>query len=204
MQCVKYLRKDNRTKLICTQVDDKQRSLVQDCVDPDTGLMLQVSDLAADWVYPYPDYKPFAGKQFPRTIGVIEGSRAVAIAEVIELEALPSAELQRFEPPIGVESYKACPQALGVPLGATGGKLVKHVDPRLKFPPQGRPIIYYSATVYAVVGRDGILHAPVLRSGNSHLGGDEIVEAVRQWRYEPFVVCGNPVEMPTSISVNLN
>ena len=45
---------------------------------PDTGLMLQVSELAADWVYTYSDYKPFAGKQFPRTIGVIEGSRAVA------------------------------------------------------------------------------------------------------------------------------
>lgn len=197
-------RKDNRTKLICAQVDDKQRSLVQDCVDPDTGLMLQVSELAADWVYIYSDYKPFAGKQFPRTIGVIEGSRAVAIAEVVELEVLPSAELQLFQPPTGVESYKTCPQALGFPLGASGGKLVKHVVPRLMFPPQARPIIHYSATVYAIVGRDGILHTPVLKSGDSHLSGDEIVEAVRKWRYEPFLVCGNPVEMPTSITVNLN
>jgi len=196
--------RDKKTNLICAQVDDKQRSLVQDCVDPDTGLMLQIREPQADWAYTYSNYKPFAGKQFPQTIGVIEGTKAVAIAEVVQLEALTSVEAHKFDPPEGVESYRACPQALGLPLGASGGKLVKRVEPKRRFQRQGRPIIYYGTTVFAVVGRDGTLQTPVTLGGNAYLGAEEILEAIRQWRYEPFLVCGNPVEMPTSISVDLN
>src|SRR5579859_3337189 len=47
--------KERKDKATCVQVDDRQRSLVHDCFDPATGLLLQVSDIAADWMYTYSD-----------------------------------------------------------------------------------------------------------------------------------------------------
>jgi hypothetical protein len=197
--------KDQKKKLICVVVDDKQRSLVEDCVDPDTGLLTQARDIQADLIFEYSDYKPFKGKQFPTTIGVIEGSRRpVAVAKVVGFEETPTVPASLFEPPATAISYKACSESLGFPLGVSGGKLVKQVNPIPRLPRSNRPIIYYSTTVFGIVGRDGNLHSLVMVSSGNNLAGDEILQAVRQWRYEPFTVCGNPMEVPTAITVNLN
>jgi hypothetical protein len=196
--------KDKSKKLTCVVVDDKQRSLVEDCIDPDTGLLMQVRDIAAGLVFEYSDYKQLKGKHFPTTIGVIEGSRPVAVAQLVGFEEAPTASASFFEPPADAQSYKGCPEALRFPLGASGGKLVKQVNPVSHLPRSGRPIIHFSTTVFGVIGRDGDLHSAVLASTDKNIPGDEILQAIRQWHYEPFTVCGNPVEMPVAITVNLN
>jgi hypothetical protein len=190
-------RKDKAT---CVQVDDNQRPLVQDCFDPDTGLLLQVSDHAANWIYTYSDYQPFAGKQFPRTIGVIEGYTPVAIVQVVGLDATTSSDAKLFAPPAGAEVYNICPEALGFSLGAKGGKLVKRIDP---VPPRlvSNGLVHSSIMVLGVVGRDGKFRSLAVR-GLEKIANDAVSDAVRQWHYEPFTVCGNPVEMPTTITVN--
>ncbi len=195
---------NQKKKLTCVFVEDKVRSLVQDCVDPDTGLLLQVRDIQADLVFEYSDFKLLKGKQFPTTIGVIEGSRAVAVAQLMELEENPKPPAGFFEPPAAAQSFKSCPEALGFPLGASGGKLVKQVNPTYRLSTNERPIIHFSTTVFGVIGRDGNLHSAVLASSDKNIAGDEILQAIRQWHYEPFTVCGNPVEVPTAIVVNLN
>lgn len=195
--------KGRNDKATCVQVDDHQRSLVQDCFDPNTGLLLQVRDLAAEWIYTYSDYQPFAGKQFPRTIGVLEEITPVASMQVVSLEGAPSADPKRFSPPPGAVLFDACPDALGFPLGVKGGKLVKHVDPVFGIHQPGRQIILYGFTVFGVVGRDGNLQS-LVANGSEKATNDAALNALRQWHYEPFTVCGNPVEMPTSIDVRTN
>jgi hypothetical protein len=187
-----------RGKATCVQVDDNQRSLVRDCFDQDTGLLLQVTDNATDWIYTYSDFKLFAGKQFPRSIEVTEGSTLVVSMKVVALETMPSADPVVFVPSPGAQSYDACPEALGFPLGAKGGKLIKTVTP---VPPRLLPggFVHTIVTVKALVGRDGDLRAPVALGSNKP-ANDAVLDAVRQWHYEPFTVCGNPVEMPTTIT----
>lgn len=200
-------RKDKAT---CVQVDDRQRSLVHDCFDPNTWLLLQVSeslqvgDRAAGWTYTYADYQPFAGKQFPRTIGVLEELTPVASMQVVGLEVVPSADPNLFAPPPGAVAHDACPEALGFPLGAKGGKLVKRVDPVFPFSRRDRPIIYYSIMIFGVVGRDGNFQSLVVHGSDNPTTSDAALNAVRQWHFEPFTVCGNPVEMPTGIRVATN
>lgn len=195
--------KERKDKATCVQVDDSRRSLVHDCFDPNTGLLLQVSDLAADWIYTYADYQSFAGEQFPHTIGVLEGITPVASLQVVSLETAASPDPKLFTPPPGAVMYNACPEALGFPLGVKGGKLVKRADPVFPLHQPGRPIIYYSITVFGVVGRDGNLQNLVAQSSNKPTS-DATLVALRQWQFEPFTLCGNPVEVPTSITVNLN
>lgn len=190
-----------KSKVNCVEVSDRERLLVQDCVDPDTGLLLLAADFAATWVYTYSDYRPFAGKLFPHTILAFEGRTLVVAAQVIDLDTASAADPTLFEAPPGAEVYNACPEALGFPLGAKPGRLVKQVNP---IPPHLLPshnILSNDVIISGVIGRDGNLHNLVAFGSNS-LTKDAALEAVRQWRYEPFTVCGNPVEMPTSFTVN--
>lgn len=190
-----------KSKLTCVEVSDRERFLVQDCIDPDTGLLSLVDDFAATWVYMYSDYKPFAGKLFPRTISAFEGYTLVVAAQVIELDTGSVADPKLFEAPPGAEVYSACPEALGFPLGAKPGRLVKQVSP---IPPHLLPnsaILSIDVIISGVIGRDGNLHNLVAFGSNS-LTKDAALKAVRQWHYEPFMVCGYPVEMPTSFTVN--
>ena len=195
-------------KTTCVNVDDVKHALVQDCVDPTTGVFLQIRDIPPDWAYTYSDYQSFEGKQFPRTIGVIEGITPVAIAHVVELDVAPTSETRAFDPPAGSDPYKACPEALGFPLGAKGGKLVKQVDLAAAYPnlfhAGDRPIIHFSTKIIGVIGRDGNLHNLVVSGGAKTPTDEALLKAIQDWHYEPFTVCGNPIEMPTSIWVNLN
>ena len=55
----------------------------------------------------------------------------------------------------------------------------------------------------AVVGRDGRVTIAHVLSGH-HLLRGAAVNAVRQWRYRPYVVDGKPVDVATIITVNFN
>jgi protein TonB len=53
----------------------------------------------------------------------------------------------------------------------------------------------------ALVGRDGRVREIKVLSGDAILA-QAAVTAVRQWEYEPFMLNGVPVDMPTRITVN--
>jgi len=198
---VRYRRLEGRKdKVPCVQVQDGRHS-VQDCFDTATGALLSAQE--GSWTYVYSGYQPFGVKLFPRTITVFEAFTLVAMAQVVELENPATLDPQLFEPLPEVKAYSACREALGIPLGATGGKLVHEVRPTSPRLPGGSGILSNDMVVSAILGRDGKLHN-VSVGGTNPQTRDATSEAVQQWQFEPFNVCGNPVEMPVSFTMNFS
>jgi protein TonB len=79
-------------------------------------------------------------------------------------------------------------------------KLTHKVIPR--YPPLARQTRVQGKVVFsAVVGRDGSILNLQLLSGHPLLA-QAAFEAVRQWRYHPTLLNGEPVEVQTTIEVN--
>jgi protein TonB len=58
-----------------------------------------------------------------------------------------------------------------------------------------------TVTLRAIIGRDGAIHGLQALSGHPLLI-PAAVDAVRQWRYRPYLLNGQPVEVETSVTVN--
>jgi periplasmic protein TonB len=52
-----------------------------------------------------------------------------------------------------------------------------------------------------VIGKDGTVRDLQVRSGHPMLA-QAAVDAVRQWRYRPYLLNGQPVEVDTQIDIN--
>ena len=52
-----------------------------------------------------------------------------------------------------------------------------------------------------VVGRDGLVHEMHFVRGDQRLAV-AAMEAVRQWRYEPFLSNGVPIDLPSTLEVH--
>jgi protein TonB len=55
--------------------------------------------------------------------------------------------------------------------------------------------------LHAVIARDGSIQSLNVTSGHPILAAAAL-EAVRQWRYQPYILNGDAVEVETFISVN--
>jgi len=54
---------------------------------------------------------------------------------------------------------------------------------------------------YIIIARDGTIQSLNVTSGHPILAA-AAVEAVKQWRYQPYILNGDPVEVDTFITVN--
>jgi TonB family protein len=80
------------------------------------------------------------------------------------------------------------------------GRLVHSVNP--KYPKKARrEKIQGSVTLSATIAKDGSVQDIKVKYGDPALT-DAAVEAVTQWRYEPYLIQGLPVEVQTEIIVN--
>jgi len=79
------------------------------------------------------------------------------------------------------------------------GLVIKRVQP--KYPANALAAhIQGSVQIEATVNRDGIVVDPKVLSGDRTLAAAAL-EAVRQWRYKPYYLDGEPVEIQTQITV---
>lgn len=94
----------------------------------------------------------------------------------------------------------AQPSRIAVSAGVTDGLLIRRVQP---FYPSLARMSRVSGRVliHAVIGRDGTIQNMQVVSGNPLLI-QSAVDAVRQWRYRPYLLNGEPVEVDTEIAVN--
>lgn len=82
---------------------------------------------------------------------------------------------------------------------ASATRLIHRVEP--EYPPEARAQHIQGAVVLDVqIGGDGAVHNISVVEGNSLLA-EAAVQAVRQWRYRPFSVDGQSVEMQTRITI---
>jgi len=94
----------------------------------------------------------------------------------------------------------ATPQRVRVSQGVSEGLLVHQVRP--VYPPLARSARIQGAVVLqAVIGKDGAIQNLRLVSGHPMLA-PAAIDAVKQWRYKPYFLNGEPVEVDTQITVN--
>jgi protein TonB len=81
-------------------------------------------------------------------------------------------------------------------------KIVKMVRP--EYPDQAKDAgIEGTVLLRAVVGKDGsLLNLGVLNSNVDAMLAKAAMDAVSQWRYQPTLLNGQPVEVITTITVN--
>jgi protein TonB len=95
---------------------------------------------------------------------------------------------------------KVAVQRIRVSSGVTQGMVVKRVEPAY-------PAIAKTARVQgtvilaAVIGKDGTIQNLHVVSGHPLLQG-AAMDAVKQWRYKPYILNGEPVEVDTQVEVH--
>jgi periplasmic protein TonB len=94
----------------------------------------------------------------------------------------------------------ATPQRVRVSQGVTQGLLIRKVQPN--YPPLARQArIQGSVLLQAEISKDGSIENLHLISGHPMLA-PAAIEAVKQWKYKPYILNGEPVEVETQITVN--
>jgi protein TonB len=91
------------------------------------------------------------------------------------------------------------PQRVRVSAGVQQGLLIKKVQP--PYPPLARQArIQGNVVLQALISKDGSIENLRLISGHPMLA-PAALEAVKQWRYKPYFLNGEPVEVETQITV---
>jgi len=94
----------------------------------------------------------------------------------------------------------ATPQRVRVSQGVSSGLLVRKVQPA--YPPLARQArIQGQVLLRAVISKDGSIENLQLVSGHPMLV-QSALDAVKQWKYRPYLLNGEPVEVDTEIVVN--
>jgi len=80
--------------------------------------------------------------------------------------------------------------------------LIHDVSPQ--YPPEaGRARIEGTVVLMALIGKDGSVEDVRVESGLPILA-QAAIQAVKQWRYKPYLIDGEPVEVDSRITINFN
>jgi protein TonB len=94
----------------------------------------------------------------------------------------------------------ATPQRVRVSQGVSQGLLIHKVTPQ--YPPLAQQArIQGTVVLQALIGKDGTIQNLHVVSGHPMLTNSAL-EAVKEWRYKPYYLNGEPVEVETTINVN--
>lgn len=93
----------------------------------------------------------------------------------------------------------AVPQRIRVSSGVAAGNLIQEVKPI--YPPMAKMArVQGTVVLAAVISKAGTIENLKVVSGHPMLI-QSAVDAVQQWRYKPYMLSGEPVEVDTQISV---
>jgi len=94
----------------------------------------------------------------------------------------------------------ATPTRVRVSSGVSTGLLIRKVPPT--YPPLARQARIQGVVILqAQISKDGTIQNLQLISGHPMLA-PAAIEAVKQWRYKPYLLNGEPVEVDTQVQVN--
>src|SRR5271165_131340 len=92
------------------------------------------------------------------------------------------------------------PEQVQVPSGVSQGLLISKVQPT--YPPLARQArVQGTVVLQALIGKDGSVQNLTVISGHPMLI-QAAMDAVKQWRYRPYLLNGEPVLVETTINVN--
>jgi periplasmic protein TonB len=96
----------------------------------------------------------------------------------------------------------ATPQRVRVSTGVSTGLLIRKVTPN--YPPLARQArIQGQVVLQAEISKEGAIQNLQLISGHPMLA-PAAIEAVKQWRYKPYLLNGEPVAVETQVVVNFS
>jgi protein TonB len=94
----------------------------------------------------------------------------------------------------------ATPQRIRVSSGVQSGLIIRKVNP--VYPPLARQArIQGKVILQAQISKEGNIENLQLISGHPMLA-PAAIEAVKQWKYKPYLLNGEPVEVETQVEVN--
>ena len=127
------------------------------------------------------------------------------LVSVVLLFLVPAGMSQETKPSSAIPDQKpaAIPASrIRVDPDVQSGKLVNHVQPI--YPPLAHQArISGTVKFHAIIAKDGSVQELQMLSGHPLLV-QSALDAVRQWRYQPMLLNGEPVEAETEIVVNFN
>lgn len=86
--------------------------------------------------------------------------------------------------------------------GVMAGQILQKTTP--VYPPIARAAhVGGTVVLHAIIGKDGSIQNLSVISGPPMLVG-AATDAVKQWRYKPYLLNGDPTEVDTTITVNFN
>ena len=138
-------------------------------------------------------------------------TRSPALFALLALLALSSGGCKWFrrtpapQPPPPPPAVKEAPKPVTPKRITVGGNVQQAMllsQPKPMYPPLAKQArISGTVKFTAVIGRDGSIQNLQLLSGHPLLV-QAATDAVRQWRYKPTLLNGEPVEVVTQIDVN--
>ena len=95
---------------------------------------------------------------------------------------------------------KVAVQRIRVSSGVTQGMVIRRVEP--VYPPIAKTArVQGTVILQAVIGKDGTIQNLHVVSGHPLLT-QAALDAVKQWRYRPYILNGDPVEVDTQVEVH--
>jgi protein TonB len=125
-------------------------------------------------------------EQAPAATSIATGTSTNALSGIVNTTA--------------INAQKAPEQTLRISQGVSQGLIIKKVQPA--YPPQARQMrLEGKVELQANISRSGSISSIKQLSGDLVLGR-AAMDAVRQWKYKPYYLNGEPVEVQTQVTVN--
>jgi protein TonB len=121
--------------------------------------------------------------------GVPGGQLNGVIGSIVSSNSMSSAMIPKFE----------VPKRVRISQGVTQGMCIKKVEPAYPKIAQSARVTG-SVILKAIIGKDGQIHELQVVSGHPMLI-NAAMDAVKQWRYRPYLLSGEPVEVETTVTV---
>jgi periplasmic protein TonB len=124
--------------------------------------------------------------------GVVGGIPGGALSEALSSTRSAPVPVKTFDPP-PVKRIRVASRVVEA-------NLIHDVPPQ--YPPEaGRARLEGAVVLMAVIGQDGSVKDVRVESGLPILA-QAAIDAVKQWRYKPYLIDGEPVEVDSRITIN--
>jgi TonB family protein len=198
---VSKIREDNHggVRLQCIEISRQNvmPSLGEEslCFDEGSGALVRITRGAQRTEFS--DFDTRNGALIARKAQQFRGHDLISEAELASLDPQSPSAAGLLDHPADARQLSNCEGPV------TSGMLVQSATP--VYPKAARAARQTGTVeIYASIDIDGSLKDMEIGRGVSKLLDDAAMEAVRKWRYKPYMCGGNPVQVETTVSVNFS
>lgn len=146
------------------------------------------------------DVRSFEGHDAPGKVTVSFGDHLMLHAQVNELTEAPDAN-------VSMATDGFVPDVFTGPVRISGGMMAGQILTRVQpmYPVGARKAHVTGTVIFAArIGKNGRIADLKVVSSPDKLLTEAATDAVRQWRYRPYLLNGVPAEVNTTITINFN